>query len=165
MLYHVYYNPDEFFLNVQLLEIKIVLYLRIHIKNFVMRKILFLYGLLSIITLQLKADGSDLFDVNEDQIQAEMNDLILLEQFILQNDGVTYHQLQIDNSDLITNITPDHSAVSSALGIHSPMSDVTGFLWGLCLGPFGVLIAWLIDEDDLMMSVIGCLVSSAIGGG
>ncbi|MBL6963591.1 MAG: hypothetical protein ISR55_07200 [Bacteroidetes bacterium] len=130
-----------------------------------MNKILFLIGFLSVITLQLKADGGDLFDVQEEKIQSELNELNMLEEFILQNEGVTFSQLQAENSELLENISANHSAVSTSLGINSPTGTIPAFLWGFCLGPIGVLIAYLIDEDDLMWSAIGCLVSSVLYGG
>ena len=130
-----------------------------------MKKLLLIVCLLAFISLRSSAGSSDLFSIDEDQIKSEMSELNQLEQFIEQNEGVTFTTLQSENNELIANVTNDYALVSSSLNPNNPMGTVPAFLWGFCLGPIGVIIAYFIDEDNLLWSLVGCLVSSSIAGG
>jgi len=70
--------------------------------------------------------------------------------------------LQAENNILSLNIS-NTPAIASEFS--ETMADIPAFLWGFCLGPIGVVVVWIIDEDDLLMSVVGCLVSSFLFGG
>jgi hypothetical protein len=130
-----------------------------------MRNLLLVLSLLTVFTLQLKADGDDLFNINEDQIMTEMADLTALENFVTENQGVTLDEMKANNHPLSIRISSSNIGLNSLSGILSPMSSIPAFLWGFCLGPIGVVIVFIIDEDDVLMSVVGCLVSSVLYGG
>ena len=48
------------------------------------------------------------------------------------------------------------------LGVFAAIGGIKGMDYGL--GPIGVIIAYLIDEENLMWSVVGCLVASFFYG-
>jgi len=119
----------------------------------------------SLFSYRASAGNADLFSVNEDQIRSEMSELNLLEDYVLQNEGTTISLLQAENSSLIESISYNNDAFMTALSLNSPAGTIPAFFWGFCLGPIGVVIAYLIDEENLMWSVVGCLVASFFYGG
>lgn len=106
--------------------------------------------------------GKEIFDIDYDRIQSELTELNQLEAYVIENQSVTLSEMQAQNHILSLNISNTPAMFPS---IEGTMADIPAFLWGFCLGPIGVIVVWIIDDDDLLMSVVGCLVSSFLFGG
>ncbi|HPD64339.1 MAG TPA: hypothetical protein P5265_06095 [Bacteroidia bacterium] len=127
-----------------------------------MKKIFFMLLVIFLTSLQSKAYDRSLFDYDEIQIRKELSELNSLESYVSANEGVTLSQLKTENNRLTANISNSPMIFT---GFNGVAADIPAFLWGFCLGPIGVIIVWIIDEDDLLMSIVGCLVSSFLFGG
>lgn len=126
----------------------------------------FFFLLLMISTFTINANVAQLFEIDEATISTEMADLENLEAFVEMNQGVTLADVQEINSSLTTNILPaEESAFSQSMQLSGPSKGPIGipsFLWGCCLGPFGVGFVYLVAQDNRegWMSILGCLVWS-----
>jgi TRAP-type uncharacterized transport system fused permease subunit len=128
-------------------------------KEKMMKKIVFLFVLFGVLSTQSFAGVGDLFSYDKEKVKGEMEQLTALEEMVSQNQDLTYDDLLASNNPLINNINNDASAM---LGINE-MPLVPAFWWGCVLGPVGILLVYLIEEDkDQTMSAFwGCVVGSA----
>ena len=109
------------------------------------------------------ADSPDLFSYDKSLVQTEMASLTDLEQYIMDNPGITLTALKEAENPIASSVsgTNYYSTMSmfeeKALGIG-------GFWWGCCLGPAGILVVYLVTEDkeETRSSIIGCVVNGII---
>lgn len=106
--------------------------------------------------------SNTLFDVDYNEVTNALTEVVELEQFVIENEGVTYAELAENNSILITNIT-DGTQLSA--GLQDGPIGIPSFIWGCVLGVIGILIVYLIekDSDETKKSLYGCLVGYALG--
>jgi hypothetical protein len=103
----------------------------------------------------LLAGQADVFKYNKQQVQDEFSDLNQLEQTVIDHSFLTLSEMQSKN--LLTekfNTMNFTSMMDPALGI-------PGFWWGCVLGPIGILIAYLVSDNDkaeAKKALIGCIV-------
>lgn len=113
----------------------------------------------SFATFSAVAGNASLFQLDKNQVNAEMNQLTQVENYVASHEGVTLEQLKASNSDIVNglNLTESTSTLSAltdgALGIPS-------FIWGCVLGWVGILITYLVtqDSDETKKALYGCLV-------
>ncbi len=113
----------------------------------------------SCVIFSASAGNASLFQLNKNKVNAEMNQLSQVENYVASHEGVTLDQLQTENNDIINgvNLTESTSTLSAltegALGIPS-------FIWGCVLGWIGILITYLVtqDSDETKKALYGCLV-------
>jgi flagellar capping protein FliD len=111
------------------------------------------------VILSASAGNASLFQLNKNKVNAEMNQLSQVENYVASHEGVTLTQLKAENSDIINgiNLTESTSTLSAltegALGIPS-------FIWGCVLGWVGILITYLVtqDSDETKKALYGCLI-------
>ena len=89
----------------------------------------------------------------------QINDLVT---YVSENDGVTYADLQSENSSLVENV-----ASSSAVALNNTSAGeppiVSAFWWGCILNWVGIVIVMLttdMDTAQIMKSVWGCVVGT-----
>jgi hypothetical protein len=129
-----------------------------------MKKTFFLtMCLLYLFTATSNTDG--LFSFNKEELTAEMQDLQNLENYIVDNNGITFAELEENNSELLANVL---SANSCPYSYQLLLSDVPlgipSFVWGLCCGFAGVGIVYFMTEDreEVKKSLYGCLTFGGI---
>jgi hypothetical protein len=93
-----------------------------------------------------------------------------LEQTV-QATGKDYNQLKSENNQAL-NALNFNGDVSNALlgssGGDERLAGIPGFLWGFCLGWVGILLVYLLIEDDASKksqgrkAIVGCIVSGLI---
>lgn len=100
------------------------------------------------------------FNYDKKAIEKEFSDLNQLEQIVHQNPDATFDDLNSQGSlpaelnDLNFNVS--QSPLEPPLGI-------PGFWWGCTLGPIGILIAYLVSDNDKSQAksaLYGCIVQS-----
>lgn len=108
----------------------------------------------------LMAGQTDDFKFDRQQVQDEFADLSRLEQTVVQNDFMSLFELRTNNmlSVEFANMSLSPMMSDAALGI-------PGFWWGCVFGPIGILIVYLVtdnDRDQVKKSLTGCIVGSAV---
>jgi hypothetical protein len=112
------------------------------------------------------AGQAELFSYNQEAVEIEMASLSSLEDFVLENPGVSLSTMVASENELVTTM----AKTTGFYGLES-MNDrvlgIGGFWWGCCLGPVGVLVVWLgaDDKGELKSSIIGCVISTLLGSG
>lgn len=104
------------------------------------------------------AAADESFSYDKKAIENEFSDLNQLEQIVNSNENLTYNELKsagilpAELNDL--QISLSHSPLEPPLGI-------PGFWWGCVLGPIGILIAYLLSDNDKSQAksaLTGCIV-------
>ncbi len=111
------------------------------------------------------AGNAELFQVDEQEINAEFAQLNELEAFVEANEGITASEINAENP-LLTNLETSNDvlgALSAFAG--EPPLGIPSFLWGFCLTWVGVALVYFIadDRDETKKALIGCAVNAGIG--
>lgn len=107
----------------------------------------------------VNAGNASLFQFDQNKVNAEMNQLSKVENYVSTHNGVTLEQLKAENNEIVSgvNLTESTSTLSAltegALGIPS-------FIWGCVLGWIGILITYLVtqDSEETKKALYGCLI-------
>jgi len=131
-----------------------------------MKKIILLASLALMIAGTSMAGQAGLFSYNQEAVEVEMNDLTSLENFVLENPGVSLSDMIASENELVADMAHSSSFYGFDL-MNEKALGIGGFLWGCCLGPVGVLVVWLVADDpaETKKSIIGCIVNALLGGG
>eukprot|EP00657_Telonema_sp_P-1_P000306 TRINITY_DN1056_c0_g1_i1.p1 TRINITY_DN1056_c0_g1~~TRINITY_DN1056_c0_g1_i1.p1 ORF type:complete len:198 (+),score=29.35 TRINITY_DN1056_c0_g1_i1:183-776(+) len=120
------------------------------------------------------ASTADLFAFNEDAIEVEFSEISAFETFVLENNGMTYTDMQAAGA--LSQFSLDFNTFDASAAPMFGFEDVdwTSFLWGFCCFPCGAIIGVFTvllndnkDSDSRMSYFIGAgvgLVVSAITG-
>ena len=107
---------------------------------------------------------NDIVSFDENEIYAAFGEIENLTQFVSENEGVTYSELESENSDLISKVSASTSLAMQqdsdelALGIPS-------FLWGCVFGIVGVVVVYIMTDENkeqTKKAVWGCVASTAV---
>ena len=128
------------------------------------KAILFASFMLAVFSTQAIAGDARLFDLNEDQINAEFTELNELEVFVTENDGITLSQLRESNNALALNLNLSNNGIAGLMMLGEPPAGIPSFLWGCILGPIGILLVYLIseDSDETKKALFGCLAQGGL---
>jgi hypothetical protein len=125
-----------------------------------MKKILLLALMAFVMSCQtLWANQSDDFTYNKQQVQDEFSDLNRLEQTVIDNSFMTLSEMQSKNM-LSTQFSSLDLTGSMMM---DPALGIPGFWWGCVLGPVGILVVYLVTDNDgpeVKKAFYGCLVSA-----
>ena len=119
--------------------------------------------MLAVFSTQAIAGDARLFDLNEDQINAEFAELNELEVFVTKNDGITLSQLRESNNALALKLNLSNNGIAGLMMLEEPPLGIPSFIWGFCLGWVGLLVTYLVtdDKEETKKALIGCLVGGA----
>jgi hypothetical protein len=116
------------------------------------------------LTGQVKASETDVFQVNDAQVNAEFAELNKLENFVVNHEGITYDEVVSNHSELTEglNASPESfTGLGSTLrgGGEAPLG-IPAFIWGCVLGWVGILIVYFVAEDreQTKKALYGCLI-------
>jgi hypothetical protein len=107
----------------------------------------------------LLAGQADVFKYNKQQVQDEFSDLNQLEQTVIDHSFLTLSEMQSKNL-----LTEKFNTMNLTGMMMEPALGIPGFWWGCVLGPVGILVVYLVtdnDKDQVKKSLYGCLVSGA----
>jgi hypothetical protein len=102
------------------------------------------------------------FQLDDASLNVAMQELNELESYLDLNVGVTYSDVAQNASDLLLNVSP---SVAPAGGSEAPLG-IPSFLWGCVLGWVGILIVYLVSDEDMdetKKALWGCLTGTAVG--
>lgn len=120
------------------------------------------------------ASTADLFAFNEDAIEAEFSEISAFETFVVENNGMSYADMQATGA--LSQFSLDFNTFDASAAPMFGFEDVdwTSFLWGFCCFPCGAIIGVFTvllnddkDSDSRMSYFIGAGVGflvSTIGG-
>ncbi len=104
------------------------------------------------------------FILDEEALNQEMQELNALDHYVSTHEGTTYDDLVTSGSELIANIS-DEAAPMGMAGPDDPLG-IPAFWWGCVLSWVGILIVYLIAEDDrsgqTKKALWGCLVGTGV---
>lgn len=101
------------------------------------------------------------------QLDLVMNDLNQLDNYLNQHNELTFQDLQDAGSELISNVSDSPSPSGMGSNGELPLG-ISGFWWGCILGVVGMLIVYLVTDNDKVQvkkSLYGCLIGSLFGLG
>lgn len=117
---------------------------------------------------EVKADlpslDESVFDLNEDALNAAMQDLNELDNYLAQNQGMTFDDLKDSGSELIMNVSNSVTPMGLAQDDEAPLG-IPAFLWGCVLGWVGLLVVYLVTDQDKTQThkaLMGCLVGTGV---
>jgi hypothetical protein len=129
-----------------------------------MKKVLFTALLALTFNLGNATENSDLFKVDDQEINAEFAQLNDLEQFVEANEGLTLSEINTNNP-LVQNLnnSSDILGVLSTLRGEPPLG-IPSFAWGACFGVAGIAIVYFVsdDRDETRSALTGCVVVQGV---
>jgi len=126
-----------------------------------MKKLTLLVVFLSVIfSANVFASDADLFSYDKEKVSAMVADLNSLEAVVSEDASITYQDLVAVNHPLIAGMDADAANMMNGI---ANMPVLPAFWWGCILGPVGILLVYVIEEDrDQTMSALwGCVASAA----
>lgn len=130
-----------------------------------MKRILSLAFLLSAFAVNdLKADNRDFFDFEIDEVNTELAQVEELDQFLDQNENVTFADLEEVNSPLISNLS-DQAVMSPAMAKRHRVLGIPSWIWGCVFGFVGIGIVYFVSEnkDETKEALWGCVGGTLVG--
>ncbi len=125
-----------------------------------MKKFLLIAAMAIFMSCQgLWANQADDFKYNKQQVQDEFSDLNQLEQMVIDNSFLTLSEMQ--NNNMLSSRFSDLNLTGSMM--MEPALGIPGFWWGCVLGPVGILVVYLVTENDgseVKKAFYGCLVGT-----
>ncbi len=105
------------------------------------------------------AKNASLFSYNHAKVEKALVSATVLDHFV-SNNMLTADQLNVDNP-VVANFKA--SANAPVMGPNSALG-IPGFVWGLILGWVGILIVYLVTEDqeETKKALYGCIVGTLL---
>jgi hypothetical protein len=104
------------------------------------------------------------FCLNEEVLDEKMSELNALDDFVSEEAGITYADLEEMGSDLIANVS-DLATPMGASGSDDDLMGIPAFWWGCVLGWVGILLVYLLtdqDKEQTKKALWGCLVWTGV---
>lgn len=98
--------------------------------------------------------------LDEEALDEAMMELNELDEYLNENEGVTYANLEADGSDLIVNVDKSTAPLGADQSDDPPLG-IPSFLWGCILGLIGILLVYILtdgDKDETRKALWGMLV-------
>lgn len=125
-----------------------------------MKTILFLF----LVVLATFSASATEFDFDLQDINAEFSELKALENLIIEQ-NLTAEEVQKISPELLQNVSLD--ATASVSQTNGEMPILGPFWWGCCLGIVGLLIVYIVTDNDkgqVKNALIGCIIGSLVFG-
>jgi hypothetical protein len=106
--------------------------------------------------------NSGLFKLDLEEVVIELQEVYQLEQFVMENEGITFSDLATIDHPLVQQQT----AISQiAMKTQSGPFGLPPFFWGCFAGPVGILIVYVLggnDMDQARAAFWGCVIAALI---
>ena len=116
------------------------------------------------IEVGLPSIDESVFNLDESALDLAMNELNELENYLANNESATYDDLLASGSDLITNISDISAPMGMAQEGEAPLG-IPAFLWGCVLGWVGILVVYMVTDNDkpqVKKALTGCLIAGGV---
>lgn len=103
--------------------------------------------------------SADLFKLDEAQVKTEMQEIDELEAFFYTNGEVTLSEINTTPS-LQVSLSQETLNLVGRMSSYEPPLGVPSFCWGGCLGFFGILMVYILSDQDngeSKKALYGCL--------
>lgn len=109
------------------------------------------------------AGNAELFSYDKDELNNEISNLSLLENYVKSNEGITLTNLVAENNPLVAGISLNNPFTSS-VPFGEPPLGIGSFWWGCVFGVVGIAIVYFVsdDRDETMKAFKGCVVGTLI---
>lgn len=131
-----------------------------------MKKVFLLAAMVCMVIGGAFANNASLFQLDEQSIENQFADLNELENIIEANEGITLSGIQNGELNLSPELNAKVKGLSDGMNLMEPPLGIPGFWWGCVLGPLGILLAYLLsdqDRDETKSALWGCLVGYGAG--
>lgn len=123
-------------------------------------KVLTLTGLFFLaLGLNVQAKDADLFRYDAAKLDKDFQQVNKVEKFVKENQGVTLDELKKQKPSMVKglNLSNSNSSILGSILPEPPLGGIPSFIWGLCLGPLGILLVYIITEskDETMKALWG----------
>ncbi len=114
-------------------------------------------------SLQSFASDAALFSYDQEQVSASISDLNELEALIAADEQITYAGLIEIQNPIALSLSTDTGMMAEGMS----MPILPAFWWGCLLGPVGLVIVYLVEQDpsQTRSAFWGCFWSMLIYGG
>lgn len=129
-----------------------------------MKKLLILASMLLLIGVSNSMAGqADLFSYDAVTIENQMVQMDQLEGYVLSNPGITLTDMTSTGNSLAS-LVSDPNGISGFNLTNDKAFGIPGFWWGCIIGPFGVLVVYLVAKDsaETKAAIKGCIISAVI---
>ncbi len=111
---------------------------------------------------ELKADKSDLFNFEINEVNTELAQVEELDQYLDEND-LSFAELQEIDSELIANVS-DQAMMSPAMAKRHRVLGIPSWIWGCVFGVAGVAIVYFVadNKDETKEALWGCVGAAVI---
>jgi hypothetical protein len=111
------------------------------------------------------ANGPDDLKFDQKGFETEFRQLNQLENHVNTHPGVTLEKVAEQNADLVQGMPLESNTIATIMADGGPALGIPGFWWGFCLGWVGLLVVYLVtdnDKDQVKKALTGCLIATAI---
>jgi len=133
-----------------------------------MKKLLLMLTFFGAISFSGYANHNDLFELNEEKINAEFEALNELEAFVDMNETATLSTVQAINPELTTSLAYAPGSTMAHNDFTIDDFQLGSFAWGFCCWPIGIFTVILNDSkgnDHAISYLIGIGALLVLGGG
>lgn len=142
-----------------------------------LKRICTIFTLSLLVVMGLNASttpGNPSTNLFKDDLKSFDQDFGALDQLAqtVQSTGKSYNQLKSENHPDLQALNGDgdiSNALLGSFGGDERLGGIPGFLWGFCLGWVGILLVYLLIDDEAAkkregkQAIIGCVLNSLIG--
>lgn len=113
-----------------------------------MKKLLLAVAACFVVASSSYATNADLFELNEEKINAEFTELNELEAYVSMNENVTIHSLYVENAGLVDGMKLSYGPEGMMARNGFTLDDMQwgSFAWGFCCWPIGIFTVLLNDD-------------------
>jgi len=107
------------------------------------------------------ASNAEVFEMDENFVNTELAQLTELENFVVENEGITLSEIDASNGLLAElNGSNDILHTLEMIGRGDPPLGIPSFLWGACFGVAGIAIVYFVtdDRDETRKALTGCAI-------
>ncbi len=118
---------------------------------------------LLIISLPTLAANND-FELQSNFEEENFTSLNTLEKFVQDNPGTDFAKIKAENPELLQNL---NLQTETNIGVAKDMPILGAFWWGCCLGVIGLLLVYIITDNDKMQmksALVGCVIVTLLVG-
>jgi len=130
-----------------------------------MKNLLAAFVLLFLASFSTFANDADLFNCDYDAVQTEFAELDQLCNMVVSNSDLTYSTLKENNASMITGLKLVSDTNSPFASFGEPPLGIPSFLWGCVCGPVGLVIVYLLTEEDkaeTKKALWGCITTTVV---